>query len=161
MLAEVKRNSVIALATQVFSSFRLTPAVLHSLVRPFAVGFKVTPKGKLARGMRADTRAIVLSLMLIALLVTGMVLNSTPDFERVPPEAFLTPSLFWGTVSVVVLFACLLMSFEFAYRRSEERFAIHETHAASGGWGAQGGGRGGRERLRAGAPLGGHPPGRW
>jgi hypothetical protein len=52
-LSSVKRNPLIAVASQIFLSFRLTPAVLHSLVKPFAVGFKVTPR---ARWPSARTR---------------------------------------------------------------------------------------------------------
>ncbi|WP_461413538.1 glycosyltransferase [Gemmatimonas sp.] len=130
-LATVHRNTVIALASSVFATFRLAPVVLHSLVRPFAVGFKVTPKGKLAQGMLVDVRAVVLSLTIILGMVSGMVLNHLPTFERVPPDAFLTPSLFWGSMTVIVLFACLLMSFEFDRRRGEERFEIREMHEAS------------------------------
>jgi cellulose synthase (UDP-forming) len=127
-LATVRRSSLLALAQSVFATFRLTPAVMHSLVRPFAVGFQVTPKGKLAQGMQADVRAIVLSLTIIVAMVSGLVLNHMPDFERVPPDAFLTPSLLWGSTTVLVMFACLLMSFEFERRRGEERFVIHEMH---------------------------------
>jgi cellulose synthase (UDP-forming) len=134
-LTTVKRSSVIALAHSVFAMYRLLPTVLHSLVRPFAVGFKVTPKGKLAQGPQADPRAILLSLSTIVALSTGLVLNHMPDFERVPPDAFLTPSLFWGSVAMVVMFICLLMAFEFDRRRGEERFEIRERHAmiAAGG----------------------------
>jgi cellulose synthase (UDP-forming) len=129
-LTTVKRNSIMALAQSVFASYRLLPTVLHSLAFPFAVGFKVTPKGKLAQGMQADGRAIVLSLGTIVALVSGIVMNNMPDFERVPPDAFLTPSLFWGSLTVIIMFGCLLMSFEFDRRRSEERFAIYEQHRA-------------------------------
>lgn len=130
-LATVHRNTIIALASTVFASFRLTPAVVHSLFRPFAVGFKVTPKGKLAQGMQVDGRAVLISLGVIGGMVSGMVVNQLPSFERVPPDAFLTPSLFWGTMTVVVMFACLLMSFEFDRRRGEERFEVREMHEAS------------------------------
>lgn len=34
-------------------------------------------------------------------------------------------------MTVIVLFACLLMSFEFDRRRGEERFEIREMHEAS------------------------------
>ncbi|HEY0929897.1 MAG TPA: glycosyltransferase [Gemmatimonas sp.] len=130
-LATVHRNTIISLASSVFASFRLTPAVVHSLFRPFAVGFKVTPKGKLAQGMQVDARAVGISLSVMFGMVTGMVVNQLPSFERVPPDAFLTPSIFWGCCTVLVMFACLLMAFEFDRRRGEERFLIHETHEAS------------------------------
>ncbi|MBL0940315.1 MAG: glycosyltransferase [Gemmatimonadaceae bacterium] len=130
-LATVHRNTIISLSSSVFATFRLAPAVLHSLFRPFAVGFKVTPKGKLAQGMQVDVRAVVISLTVIIGMVSGMVLNHLPSFERVPPDAFLTPSLFWGSMTVLVMFACLLMSFEFDRRRGEERFEIREMHEAS------------------------------
>jgi cellulose synthase (UDP-forming) len=132
-LTTVKRSSVIALAHSVFAMYRLLPTVLHSLVRPFAVGFKVTPKGKLAQGMQADPRAILLSFTTIVALITGLVLNHMPDFERVPPDAFLTPSLFWGSVTMVVMFICLLMAFEFDRRRGEERFEVRERHTVIAG----------------------------
>lgn len=128
LLARVKRNPFIALAHQTFMAFRLVPAVVHSLFWPFAVGFKVTPKGKLAQGLAADGRAIAISLGTIVATVSGIVVNQLPDFERVPPDAFLTPSIIWGTVSVLVMTLCLLMSFEFPRERGEERFEIGERH---------------------------------
>jgi len=130
-LTTVNRNSLLALAHSVFAMYRLLPTVVHSLIFPFAVGFKVTPKGKLAQGMQADPRAILLSLATIIALISGLVLNHLPDFERVPPDAFLTPSLFWGSVTVIVMFVCLLMAFEFDRRRAEERFEIRERHLAT------------------------------
>lgn len=128
LLARVQRNPLVALAHQTFTAFRLVPAVVHSLIWPFAVGFKVTPKGKLAQGMAADSRAIAISLGTIIATVSGIVVNQLPNFERVPPDAFLTPSILWGTVSVAVMTLCLLMSFEFPRMRGEERFEIHERH---------------------------------
>ena len=127
-LARVKRNPLVALAHQTFMAFRLVPAVVHSLLWPFAVGFKVTPKGKLAQGLAADRRAIAISLGTVVATVSGIVVNQLPDFERVPPDAFLTPSIIWGAVSVVVMMLCLLMAFEFPRERGEERFEIGERH---------------------------------
>lgn len=129
-LSTVHRNTLIALAGSVFATFRLAPAVLHSLFFPFAVGFKVTPKGKLAQGMAVDTRAFGVSIGVIVLMIGGLVINQMPDYERVPPSAFLTPSMFWGALTVLVMFACLLMAFEFDRRRAEERFVIRERHSA-------------------------------
>jgi cellulose synthase (UDP-forming) len=128
-LARVKRNPFVALAHQTFMAFRLVPAVVHSLFWPFAVGFKVTPKGKLAQGLAADGRAIAISLGTIVATVSGIIVNELPDFERVPPDAFLTPSILWGSISVMVMTLCLLMAFEFPRTRGEERFEIGERHA--------------------------------
>jgi cellulose synthase (UDP-forming) len=130
-LSTVHRNTFIALSGSVFATFRLAPAVLHSLFFPFAVGFKVTPKGKLAQGMQVDLRAFWLSIGVIVAMTGGLVINQMPDFERVPPSAFLTPSMFWGSVTVLVMFGCLLMAFEFDRRRAEERFVIRERHRAT------------------------------
>lgn len=132
-LSTVHRNTFIALAGSVFATFRLAPAVLHSLFFPFAVGFKVTPKGKLAQGMAVDLRAFWLSLGVIVAMTGGLVVNQLPDYERVPPSAFLTPSMFWGSATVLVMFGCLLMAFEFDRRRAEERFVIRERHRARSG----------------------------
>lgn len=122
------RSVLLGLAHSVFSTFRLAPVVLHSLVRPFAVGFKVTPKGKLATGLEVDRRAVTIALGTILALVTGMLVSGLPDFERLPPDAFLTPSLLWGTVTVAVMFVCLLMAFEFQPPREQERFIVNEWH---------------------------------
>lgn len=130
-LASVERSTVLSLAHSVFATFRLAPAVAHSLVRPFAVGFKVTPKGKLATGMVVDVRAVVLSGGTIVALLLGMLLNGLPDYERLPPDAFLAPSLIWGTITVLVMVVCLLMSFEFRPTREQERFIVNEEHAAT------------------------------
>lgn len=127
-LSQVERSVLLSLAQSVFTTFRLAPAVLHSLVRPFAVGFKVTPKGKLANGMDVDVRAALLSGGTLVLMLAGMLLNGLPDFERLPPNAFLTPSLLWGTVTVVVMIICLLMAFEHRPPRAQERFVVNEEH---------------------------------
>lgn len=128
LLARVKRNPFIALAHQTFMAFRLVPAVVHSLLWPFAVGFKVTPKGKLAQGLAADSRAILISVGTIVATISGIIINQLPDFERVPPDAFLTPSIIWGSISVLTMTLCLLMAFEFPRERGEERFEIGEQH---------------------------------
>lgn len=127
-LARVERSILLSLSQSVFTTFRLAPAVLHSVVKPFAVGFKVTPKGKLANGMDVDIRAAVISSGTLLLVLVGMLLNGLPDFERLPPDAFLTPSLLWGSVSVVVMIACLLMAFEYRPPRGQERFVVNEEH---------------------------------
>lgn len=124
------RSILLGLAHSVFSTFRLLPVVLHSLVRPFAVGFKVTPKGKLAVGLEVDRRAVTIALGTILSLVSGMLVSGLPDFERLPPDAFLTPSLAWGTITVAVMFVCLLMAFEFRPPREQERFIVKEDHRA-------------------------------
>lgn len=122
------RSVFLGLAHSVFSTFRLAPVVVHSLIRPFAVGFKVTPKGKLAQGLEVDRRAVTIALGTILALVVGMLLSGLPDFERLPPDAYLTPSLLWGTVTVAVMFVCLLMAFEFRPAREQERFIVNEWH---------------------------------
>jgi cellulose synthase (UDP-forming) len=126
-LVSARRSPVLALAAQLFTAFRLAPVVVHSLVRPFAVGFRVTPKGRLAESLNVDTLGALACGLLLVATVSGILVNHLPDFERVPPDAFLAPSVLWGTLGIVVLLTAFFMAFEFPRRREEERFAIGET----------------------------------
>lgn len=125
-LVMARRSPVLALAAQLFTAFRLAPVVLHSLVRPFAVGFRVTPKGRLAESLQVDGLGAGMTGTLLAATISGILINHLPDFERVPPDAFLAPSVIWGTLGIVVLLTAFFMAFEFPRRREEERFAIGE-----------------------------------
>ena len=131
LLSRVQRNPLIASAYQLFLSFRLGPAVLHSLVRPFAVGFQVTPKGKDAQRVQADVRAVVISVVVIVLTVAGVVVNELPAYQRVPMDAFVAPSVLWGAVSVAVMLICLMMAYEMPRFRQDERFVANESHDAT------------------------------
>ncbi|MDF1502207.1 glycosyltransferase [Roseisolibacter sp. H3M3-2] len=131
LLSRVQRNPLIACAYQLFLSFRLAPAVLHAMVRPFAVGFQVTPKGKDAQRVQADVRAVVISVGVIALTVAGIVVNELPAYQRVPADYFVTPSVLWGGVSIAVMLICLMMAYEMPRFRQDERFVVDEAHDAT------------------------------
>ncbi len=117
------------LAAQVlgtFQSFKLLPTVLMTLVKPFGHVFKVTPKGSDAVKCGYDFGIFWTALVLMALTVGGVLINTLPDWRIVTQTSLLPMVGIWSAINVIVLFLICMLSLQATVRRAEERFAIDE-----------------------------------
>jgi len=105
-----------------FSVFRLLPAVLAALVRPFGQGFKVTPKGNAARSAAGDRLILAAASAIILLLLGGLALNASPDTRIVAREALIPVVAFWAVVNTVLLLLVAVIAAGRPALRMEERF---------------------------------------
>ena len=116
------------LAAQVLGllqSFKILPTVLFTLVKPHGHVFKVTPKGSSAR-QTTYARGIFWSVAaLMAMTVSGLVINTLPDWQIANP-AVLPIVAFWAVNNIFVLFLTCMMTLQAPVRRDEERFEFDE-----------------------------------
>lgn len=118
-------------AAQCFASFRMAPSMVASLIKPFGVPFRVTPKGRAAASLGLD-RATFLTSSAFAALTAGGIIYS---YWGLGGSGGLFPVVaFWSFCNLVTLGVVMLICFEVPRRRQEERFGA--TEAVSLSWGA-------------------------
>jgi len=126
-LVRGKYLPILSVAAGVFSSFRMMPSLLASLIKPFGKPFQVTPKGSDSKGGKSvDIFTFVSIQLALAATVIGLLINVIPEWSRVPFDNFYPIAVFWGILNIVILFIASLICFEGPRFRTEERFAIHE-----------------------------------
>jgi hypothetical protein len=90
-----------------FQSFKILPSLLVTLVKPSGLKFKVTPKGKAARGAGYDRKVFRTAATCMGLTAAGILINILPEWrinfdqstafvrrnERVPNLAGSSPIL--------------------------------------------------------------------
>jgi cellulose synthase (UDP-forming) len=111
----------------VFQSFRLLPTILVTLIKPFGHVFKVTPKGRSTRQPTYERGIFWLSALLIALSISGLIINSVPDLRVVEGDAVLTMAGTWTALNIMVLFLVCMMALQAVSFRTEERFELDEA----------------------------------
>lgn len=116
---------LVSSAMSVFTAIRIAPVALHSLVRPFGVAFKVTPKGSAAETRTDPWVATVASLYLI-FSIACLVLANLPAFQAVRDSTALLMSSGWIIANSLVVLLVLLMALDRPRLRTQERFAIRE-----------------------------------
>jgi len=122
---------ILSTASSLFQAIRLTPTVLASYVKPFGVGFKVTPKGNLDRRLVLDRQTAMVAGSLLFLTVAGLALNTSFEYRIVGGDALFRIAAFWGIWNALALFLLLLITIERPRRRAEERFALGERAQCS------------------------------
>jgi cellulose synthase (UDP-forming) len=118
------------LAAQVlgtFQSFKVLPAVLTTLLRPFGYVFKVTPKGTAAVQSGYDHGIFWTAALLMAATSAGLLINTSPDWRIVTQLSLLPMVALWSSINIVVLFLVCMLALQAPVRRTEERFAIDES----------------------------------
>lgn len=124
------------ISTSLFTSFRMWPVIVTSLIKPFGVGFRVTPKGSIsAAGRVAEKYTFFVILVYIMLTLLGMFINVVPEWGVVKFDQFFPVAVFWCLVNIVIMLITGLICFEGPRYRKEERFTINEPVEIS----AQGG----------------------
>jgi cellulose synthase (UDP-forming) len=127
------------LASQVlgtFQSFKLLPTVLTTMAKPFGHVFKVTPKGSGAITSGYDQGIFWTASVLMGLTVSGLYINTLPDWRIVTQTSLLPMVALWASINVVVLFLVCMLSLQAPFRRSEERFELDEPVWIVGSTGA-------------------------
>jgi cellulose synthase (UDP-forming) len=118
------------LAAQVlgtFQSFKVLPAVLTTLLRPFGHVFNVTPKGTAAVESGYDHGIFWTAALLMAATSVGLLINTSPDWRIVTQLSLLPMVALWSSINVIVLFLVCMLALQAPVRRTEERFAIDES----------------------------------
>ncbi len=127
------------LAAQVlgtFQSFKVLPAVLTTLLRPFGHVFNVTPKGTAAVESGYDHGIFWTAALLMCATSAGLLINTSPDWRIVTQLSLLPMVALWSSINVIVLFLVCMLALQAPVRRTEERFAIDESVQIIGASGA-------------------------
>jgi cellulose synthase (UDP-forming) len=117
------------LAVQVlgtFQSFKILPSLLVTLVKPSGLKFKVTPKGKAARGAGYDRKVFWTAATLMGLTTAGILVNILPEWRIISESALIPVVAIWAVYNIVVLFLVCMLSLQGSGKRIEERFASDE-----------------------------------
>jgi cellulose synthase (UDP-forming) len=120
---------VVSSAIGVFSTFRLLPTVIASLVRPFGTPFRVTPKGTANERSDFDAYTFTCIAVVIAVTALGVFINVVPEWSTIRHTEFSVVSLYWAAVNIVVLLIAALICFE-KPRPFLDSFAIDEAAQA-------------------------------
>lgn len=113
-------------AVNIFGLFRLLPVMLSSLIKPFGVPFRVTPKGS-ASHTGIDWYVLIAAGTMMVLTLIGLVLNLIPEYRIITHVEFFNYVVFWGSLNIFLLAFALLLCYDVPRRRQEERFPVQET----------------------------------
>ncbi|GJE49924.1 Cellulose synthase catalytic subunit [UDP-forming] [Methylobacterium tardum] len=103
---------LISSAVGTFATFRMLPVVLSSLIKPFGVPFKVTPKGSGNEESAFDAYTFFSIAFWIAVTSLGLIVNIVPEWSRIGEGEFSVVSAYWAVVNIVVLMIASLICFE-------------------------------------------------
>jgi cellulose synthase (UDP-forming) len=120
---------VVSSAIGVFSTFRLLPTVIATLIKPFGVPFRVTPKGSANERSDFDAYTFICIAVLIAFTALGVFINVVPEWSTVRHSEFSEVSLYWAGINIVVLLIAALICFE-KERPILDSFAVGEPAQA-------------------------------
>jgi cellulose synthase (UDP-forming) len=120
---------VVSTAVGVFSTFRLLPTVIATLIKPFGTPFKVTPKGSGAEQNEFDAYTFTCIATLTALSVVGVIINLVPEWSTILKGEFSVVAMYWAAANIVVLVIAALICFE-KPRPSVDSFSIGEPAQA-------------------------------
>lgn len=123
-LAPNRYLPIISTAVGAFATFRLLPVVIGSVIKPFGVPFRVTPKGV---GGEASFDAYTFGCIFVLLVATavGLFINVLPEWAVAKHFEFSIIAKYWGALNILVLGIAALICFE-APRVSNARFAADE-----------------------------------
>jgi cellulose synthase (UDP-forming) len=102
-------------------SFRLVPTIVSTLIKPFGVPFRVTPKGSGAgRGVDGFGRACAMTLLVLTML--GLLLNALPETRVIDDPEHRAAAFFFSAINVGALVLAILAGRDRGRPRSSERF---------------------------------------
>lgn len=116
---------VISNSISYFSAFRMSTVVAKCLIRPFDQTFRVTPKGHLAIS-GIDAQTLIFALLTIILTIGGIAINLIPEYQILENKQLFPFAVFWSLLNVVYMIIVVLLCFDVARQRKEERFVINE-----------------------------------
>lgn len=103
---------LVSSAVGAFATFRMLPVVISSLVKPFGVPFRVTPKGSGNEESAFDAYTFFSIAFWIAVTALGLVVNVVPEWSRIGEGEFSVVSAWWAVVNIAVLMVAALICFE-------------------------------------------------
>jgi cellulose synthase (UDP-forming) len=120
---------LLSTAISFFSSLRLVPTALATLIKPFGAPFRVTSKGSNNAVCQGDRGALVAIGALAALTLGGMILNRLSPDELPGGRAAHLVAECYALVNLVVLALAAAMALEMPRLRRTERFPVHRRGA--------------------------------
>jgi cellulose synthase (UDP-forming) len=117
---------VLSTASSLFGSFRIVPAGLFTLIKPFGTPFRVTPKGSSIRFAFGDMVILSMTILLMLLTIGGLIKNRIAPVEVSQGGAVRFIAELWALVNVVLLALAALIALESPRPRREERFPTDE-----------------------------------
>ncbi|UHC18249.1 glycosyltransferase [Methylobacterium currus] len=103
---------LVSSAVGAFATFRMLPVVISSLVKPFGVPFRVTPKGSGNEDSAFDAYTFFSIAFWIAVTALGLVVNVVPEWSRIGEGEFSVVSAWWAVINIAVLMVAALICFE-------------------------------------------------
>jgi cellulose synthase (UDP-forming) len=106
-------------------SFRLVPTIVSTLIKPFGVPFRVTPKGNGA-GQGVDGFARGCASTLLVLTMLGLLINAIPETRVILNPEHRAAACFFSFFNAGALLLAILAGRDLGRRRSSERFQTPE-----------------------------------
>ena len=120
-----KRYRVLpAVMTEFYKSIQLFPVLIQTLIDPFGKGFEVTPKG-LKKGS-IDWLTLIIASTGFLICFVWLFFTRMPYFSNGFNRIFLPVGIFWSFFELMILSLVMMMCFNKARPRVEERFEINE-----------------------------------
>jgi cellulose synthase (UDP-forming) len=117
---------ILSTAISFFSSLRLVPTALATLIKPFGAPFRVTPKGSNNSASSGDRFALVVIGILAALTLGGIVVSrmSRDEIPGGPSALFVGET--YALINLIVLALAAAMALEMPRPRRGERFPVSQ-----------------------------------
>jgi cellulose synthase (UDP-forming) len=107
-------------------SFRLVPTIVATLIKPFGVPFRVTPKGSgAAQGIDHWTRGCAMFLLILTML--GLLFNALPETQLIADPDHRAAALFFSVLNAGALILAILAGRDRSRPRTAERFVTSHT----------------------------------
>ncbi|MFG5117836.1 glycosyltransferase [Methylorubrum sp. POS3] len=103
---------LVSSAVGTFATFRMLPVVVSSVIKPFGVPFRVTPKGSGNEENAFDAYTFFSIAFWIAVTALGLVINIVPEWSRIGDSEFSLVSAYWAALNILVLLVAALICFE-------------------------------------------------
>jgi cellulose synthase (UDP-forming) len=120
---------VVSSAVALFTAMRIAPTVVASLVKPFGVPFRVTPKGSNNDATFADRPVLVAVSILALLTLGGLCFNRMSGDPTGARHAALIVAEVYALYNLVLLAIGAVLAIEIPRLRRGERFRVKEAGA--------------------------------
>jgi cellulose synthase (UDP-forming) len=107
-------------------SFRLVPTIVATLIKPFGVPFRVTPKGLGAR-KAVDSFARGSAIFLLILTLAGLLINARPETQVIANAENRAAATFFAALNAAALILAILASRDRGRQRVAERFRVEAS----------------------------------
>jgi len=126
MLGNGKIHPVLSNVANTLMAVRLTPGILLAFVKPFGEGFRVTPKGSVARADIGDQTARRIAFISLILTIAGLIINVHPDIKIVETQGLIPVTVVWSLWNILVLSLVMAVAEGIPVRRQNDRFDMRQ-----------------------------------